>query len=123
MLCPVLLNECQRFGYCRRRGFLAQKFKRRTNVEPCTNAQSKLFSPAFGNTLLVAGNFNLLCECRISLYYRLPLRLDLFGVQRRLLYSREPPISGIPLQVYVTLFDVWDIVGCCFCCSILSCSL
>src|SRR5690606_7266442 len=41
-----------RFGYCRRRGFLALKFNRRTNVEPCTNVQSKLFSPAFGNTLL-----------------------------------------------------------------------
>ena len=41
-----------RFGYCRRRGFLAQKFNRRTNVEPCTNVQSKPFSPAFGNTLL-----------------------------------------------------------------------
>ena len=45
-------TDAQRFGYCRRRGFLAQKFKRRTNVEPCTNVQSKSFSPAFGNTLL-----------------------------------------------------------------------
>ena len=45
----------QRFGYCRRRGFLAQKFNRITTVEPCTNAQSKPFSPAFGNTLLAAG--------------------------------------------------------------------
>ena len=43
-----------RFGYCRRRGLLAQKFNRRTNVEPCTNVQSKPFSPAFGNTLLPA---------------------------------------------------------------------
>jgi len=42
----------QRFGYCRRRGFLAQKFNRRTNVEPCTKVQPKNFSPAFGNTLL-----------------------------------------------------------------------
>ena len=42
----------QRFGYCRRRGFLALKFNRRTNVEPCTNVQSKPFSPTFGNTLL-----------------------------------------------------------------------
>jgi hypothetical protein len=36
-------------------GFLALKFNRSTNVEPCTNAQSKPFSPAFGNTLLCAG--------------------------------------------------------------------
>ena len=42
----------QRFGYCRRRGFLAHKFNRRTKLEPCTNVQSKPFSPAFGNTLL-----------------------------------------------------------------------
>ena len=45
-------TDAQRFGYCRRRGFLAPKFNRRTKVEPCTNAQSKPFSPAFGNTLL-----------------------------------------------------------------------
>jgi hypothetical protein len=30
----------------------AQKFNRITTVEPCTNGQSKLFSPAFGNTVL-----------------------------------------------------------------------
>lgn len=30
----------------------AQKFNRITTVEPCTNVQSKLFSPAFGNTVL-----------------------------------------------------------------------
>jgi len=49
------MHYSQRFGYCRRRGFLAQKLNRRTNVEPCTNVQSKPFSPAFGNTLLQAG--------------------------------------------------------------------
>lgn len=48
--------------YCRRRGILAQKFNRRTNVEPCTTVQSKLFSPDFGNTLLAVRCFiNLLC--------------------------------------------------------------
>ena len=31
-------NYTQRFGYCRRRGFLAQKFNRITTAEPCTNA-------------------------------------------------------------------------------------
>jgi len=41
-----------RFWYCRMRRFSAQKFNRRTNVEPCTNVKSKPFSPAFGNTLL-----------------------------------------------------------------------
>jgi len=35
-------------------GDLAQKFNRRTNVEPFTNAQSKPLNPAFGNTLLAA---------------------------------------------------------------------
>ena len=45
----------QRFGACRRRGFLAQKFYKITNLEPCTNAQSKNFSPAFGKPLL--------CDC------------------------------------------------------------
>jgi len=39
-------------------GILAQKFKRRMNVEPCTNVQSKPFSPTFGNTLLSAGGFS-----------------------------------------------------------------
>ena len=34
-----LETDAQRFGYCRRRGFLAQKLNRRTNVEPCTNVQ------------------------------------------------------------------------------------
>ena len=64
----VLKKYCaQRFGYCRRRGFLARKFNRRTRVEPCTNAQSKPFSPAFGNTLLAAvflffKPFNYLCN-------------------------------------------------------------
>lgn len=38
-------------------GFLAQKLNRRTNVEPCTNAQLKPFSPAFGNTLLAVRAF------------------------------------------------------------------
>jgi hypothetical protein len=52
------LSSHTRFGYCRRRGILAQKFNRRTNVEPCTNAQSKPFSPAFGNTLLSAAPFS-----------------------------------------------------------------
>jgi len=42
----------QRFAAWRSGGFFAQKFNRRTNVEPCTNVQSKTFSPAFGNTLL-----------------------------------------------------------------------
>jgi len=37
--------EAQMFSF-------AQKFNRRTSVEPCTNTQSKPFSPAFGNTLL-----------------------------------------------------------------------
>src|SRR5690606_23975002 len=32
--------------------FLVQKFNRITNVEPCTNAQPKNFSPAFGKPLL-----------------------------------------------------------------------
>ena len=36
-------------------GVLALKFNRRTEVEPCINAQSKNFSPAFGKPLLVAG--------------------------------------------------------------------
>ena len=38
-------------------GFLAQKFNRRTNIEPCTNVQSKPFCPAFGNTLLAVRCF------------------------------------------------------------------
>ena len=36
-------------------GILVLMLNRRTNVEPCANAQSKPFSPAFGNTLLAAG--------------------------------------------------------------------
>jgi len=39
-------------GITEGRGFLAQKLNRITAVEPCTNVQSKPFSPAFGNTLL-----------------------------------------------------------------------
>src|SRR5690554_1221792 len=34
-------------------GFLAQKFNRITAVEPCTSAQLKNFSPAFGKPLCV----------------------------------------------------------------------
>src|SRR5690606_18844533 len=41
-------------GFARER-ILAQMLNRRTKVEPCTNVQSKPFSPAFGNTLLPAG--------------------------------------------------------------------
>ncbi len=52
----VVAYFCQRFGYCRSGGFLAQKFNRITAVEPCTNAQSKPFSPAFGNTLCLLHN-------------------------------------------------------------------
>lgn len=44
--------KIKRFGYCRRRGFLTQKFNQRTKVESCSDAQSKPFSPAFGNTVL-----------------------------------------------------------------------
>ncbi len=51
-LITLLKYYGQRFGYCRRRGLLALKFTRITAVEPCTNVQSKPFSPAFGNTLL-----------------------------------------------------------------------
>src|SRR5690606_3477462 len=74
----LLLNCVQRFGYCRRRGFLALKFNRRTNVEPCTNVQSKLFSPAFGNTLLavrasfVSFFFSVVCVSYHTYQIRLP---------------------------------------------------
>jgi hypothetical protein len=40
-------------------GIFSTKFNRRTNVEPCTNAQSKPFSPAFGNTLCLLHNSNI----------------------------------------------------------------
>ena len=38
-------------------GIFSTKFNRRTNVEPCTNAQSKPFSPAFGKPLLAVRCF------------------------------------------------------------------
>lgn len=64
----LFLADAQRFGYCRRRGFLAQKFNRRTNVEPCINVQSKPFSPAFGNTLLAV---RLLFYVLIFLFFKI----------------------------------------------------
>jgi hypothetical protein len=48
----VNFKRIERFGACRRRGFLAQKFNRNTAVQPYTNAQPKHFSPAFGKPLL-----------------------------------------------------------------------
>ena len=58
-LLRVLQNECEHFSDWRYGGFLAQKFNRITNVEPCINVQSKNFSSSFWQTLVG----------RIAIYY------------------------------------------------------
>jgi hypothetical protein len=49
-LCRALAAE--RFAAWRRAGFLALKFKRSTNVEPCTNVSTKHETPPFAKPLL-----------------------------------------------------------------------
>ena len=64
----VFYTDAQRFGYCRRREFLAQKFNRRTNIEPCANVKWKPFSPAFGNTLLCGVFYLFLFHSSLSIF-------------------------------------------------------
>ncbi len=79
----------QRFGYWRTGGFLAQKFNRRTNVEPCKNAHSKNFSRHYANTLLW-GRFYFIIksfDVRLSLAKPVLLELHSFRTILKLAFS------------------------------------
>ena len=58
-------------------GVLALKFNRRTEVEPCINAQSKNFSPAFGKPLLADVYF--FNSYFLSVNYKCKILFSVFG--------------------------------------------